>query len=155
MIENLRILVVDDQPAEIKPYIDYFLFKGHRALTAVNGEEGLKVLMKGGIDCVILDIMMPKMSGDVMLSYAVQYPELCELTYAILSVLTNDDDYDLVSRAYRQAAKNIKGGFHRFFKPTDPDKILEALERDVEDIYKNIHRMPGDYQPIRQSCVRY
>ena len=58
-----RILVVDDTPANIKLLGDLLAAKGYVVSTAVNGEEGLAKVAADKPDLVLLDVMMPGLSG--------------------------------------------------------------------------------------------
>lgn len=57
------ILVVDDDP-DIRLLLRYELAaEGHAILEAGDGQETLALLSQGGIDLVLLDIMMPVLDG--------------------------------------------------------------------------------------------
>ena len=58
-----KILVVDDTPANVKLLSDLLSVKGYRVCTAVNGEEALAQVAKEKPDLVLLDVMMPGISG--------------------------------------------------------------------------------------------
>ena len=58
-----KILVVDDTPANIKLLGDLLLHKGYDVTTATNGEEALLAIAKQPPDLVLLDVMMPGLSG--------------------------------------------------------------------------------------------
>ena len=58
-----RILVVDDTPANVKLLSDLLSVKGYQVSTAVNGEQALDKVAKEKPDLVLLDVMMPGMSG--------------------------------------------------------------------------------------------
>ncbi len=58
-----RILVVDDTPANIKLLSDLLLLKGYAVTTAANGEEALAKVSAERPDLVLLDVMMPGISG--------------------------------------------------------------------------------------------
>ena len=58
-----RILVVDDEP-DITALVAYHLAKaGHRVSTASNGPDALKAAREERPDIVILDVMLPGLSG--------------------------------------------------------------------------------------------
>jgi len=57
------ILVVDDTPANVKLLADILGAKGFHALTAASGEAGLEQLARHEVDLVLLDVMMPGLSG--------------------------------------------------------------------------------------------
>jgi DNA-binding response OmpR family regulator len=58
-----RILVVDDEPNMILGLKDNLEFEGYEVTTAVNGKEGLVLLLREEFDLIFLDVMMPEMSG--------------------------------------------------------------------------------------------
>ncbi len=58
-----RILVVDDIPANVKLLQARLSAEYYEVVTAMNGPEALAVCEQGGIDLILLDIMMPGMDG--------------------------------------------------------------------------------------------
>ncbi|MFN8455003.1 MAG: response regulator transcription factor [Anaerolineae bacterium] len=58
-----RVLVIDDEPVLCKVLQDAFTYAGYDIVTAANGPEGLRQLYHYQPDLVILDVMMPEMSG--------------------------------------------------------------------------------------------
>ncbi len=58
-----RILVVEDEPNMVAGLRDNFEFEGYEVLTARDGVEGLDLALKESPDLVVLDVMMPRMSG--------------------------------------------------------------------------------------------
>ena len=58
-----KILVVDDTPQNVKLLGDLLSVKGYQVCTAANGEEALAQVAKERPDLVLLDVMMPGMSG--------------------------------------------------------------------------------------------
>jgi DNA-binding response OmpR family regulator len=58
-----KILVVDDEP-NIREVVGLYLRRdGHEVVSARDGEEALKVFGESGPDLVVLDLMLPKVSG--------------------------------------------------------------------------------------------
>jgi len=59
----LTILLIDDSPINI--YMEKMILEklGHRVFSAGSGEEGVLIMDKENIDCIITDINMPDMSG--------------------------------------------------------------------------------------------
>jgi adenylate cyclase len=58
-----RILVVDDTPTNVKLLADVLGAKGYTVVTAASGTEALEKIEREPPDLVLLDVMMPGMSG--------------------------------------------------------------------------------------------
>ena len=58
-----RILLVDDEPLILKGLKFALEQDGYETDSAQDGEQALAKLQKGGYDLVLLDVMLPKMSG--------------------------------------------------------------------------------------------
>jgi putative two-component system response regulator len=57
------ILVVDDQPQNVELIEAHLAPQGYEVVKAASGEEALEKLSNDQIDLVLLDVMMPGMSG--------------------------------------------------------------------------------------------
>ena len=60
---NARVLVVDDTPQNVKLIGDLLAANGYEVSSAANGEEALVKVATNEPDLVLLDVMMPGMSG--------------------------------------------------------------------------------------------
>src|SRR5205823_11707037 len=58
-----RILIVEDEPNMVAGLRDNFEYEGYEVITAGDGAEGLGRALNEAPDLVVLDVMMPKMSG--------------------------------------------------------------------------------------------
>jgi len=58
-----RILIVEDEPNMVAGLRDNFEFEGYQVITAPDGIAGLERALSEAPDLVILDVMMPRMSG--------------------------------------------------------------------------------------------
>lgn len=58
-----KILIVEDEPNMRLGLKDNLEFEGYEVEIAENGEEGLSKILDNQYDLVIMDVMMPKMSG--------------------------------------------------------------------------------------------
>src|SRR5215467_2712045 len=63
IVTPARILVVDDLPQNVKLLADLLGAKGFSVITASSGPEGLLKVEQESPDLVLLDVMMPGMSG--------------------------------------------------------------------------------------------
>ncbi|HRI17934.1 MAG TPA: response regulator, partial [Burkholderiaceae bacterium] len=60
---SAKILVVDDVAMNVKLLADLLAVKGYATVTAASGAEALLKLEAERPDMVLLDVMMPGMSG--------------------------------------------------------------------------------------------
>src|SRR5579863_9486244 len=58
-----KILIVEDEPNMVSGLRDNFQFEGYEVLTAADGVAGLQTALSESPDLVLLDVMMPRMSG--------------------------------------------------------------------------------------------
>lgn len=59
----MKILVVDDDRRIVKTTCDILRIKGHEAVAAYSGEEGMEKLKSHPPDCVLMDFKMPGIDG--------------------------------------------------------------------------------------------
>ncbi|MEI6238478.1 MAG: response regulator [bacterium] len=60
---NKTVLTVDDDDNLRNVLVDKLTVTGFETLSAVNGEEGLKIILEKHPDAILLDALMPKMNG--------------------------------------------------------------------------------------------
>ena len=58
-----KILIVEDEPNMVSGLRDNFEFEGYNVITAQDGVSGLTRALDESPDLVLLDVMMPRMSG--------------------------------------------------------------------------------------------
>ena len=58
-----RVLVVEDDPAILRGLADNLRFESYEVLTATDGETGYRLAREQRPDVVVLDLMLPRMSG--------------------------------------------------------------------------------------------
>jgi DNA-binding response OmpR family regulator len=58
-----KILIVDDEPEIVRGLEDNLRFEGYQTAAATNGEDALALALSNAPDLILLDIMMPRMSG--------------------------------------------------------------------------------------------
>jgi two-component system response regulator FlrC len=63
MGENMKILVVEDDPNLREAIVDSLMLKGHQVHEVCNGVEAVKVIAHTSLDIVLSDINMPEMDG--------------------------------------------------------------------------------------------
>ena len=58
-----RVLVIEDEKEMARGLKDIFEFEGYEVATAETGREGLHAISRKVPDCIILDLMLPDLSG--------------------------------------------------------------------------------------------
>jgi DNA-binding response OmpR family regulator len=58
-----RILVVEDDAAILRGLADNLRIEGHEVIQATDGEAGLRLAREGRPDLIVLDLMLPRLSG--------------------------------------------------------------------------------------------
>jgi CheY-like chemotaxis protein len=61
------VLVIEDDADMREAFADVLSLDGHRTRLASGGEEGLRILEQEPIHLILLDMVMPKMSGEEFL----------------------------------------------------------------------------------------
>jgi diguanylate cyclase (GGDEF)-like protein len=122
-----RILVVEDDP-EIQYLLTIILDAADREVVAVaSGGDAQAVLDEGGIDLVVLDLILPDMDGRTLLTRLRKHPETTTTPVVVISARggaeIRQDSYAL-------------GADHFAEKPFDPDEV-------AEDIAARLERLPG------------
>ncbi len=96
MINNKKILVVEDEVSLRNALRDKLTLEGYSVVTATDGEEGLEVALRDHPDLILLDIVMPKMDGMTILTRLRQDSWGQK---ALVIMLTNLNDAEKVSDA--------------------------------------------------------
>jgi DNA-binding response OmpR family regulator len=58
-----RVLIVEDDPAILRGLADNLAFESYEVLTATDGETGYRLIHERKPDLVVLDLMLPNLSG--------------------------------------------------------------------------------------------
>jgi len=68
ILSNKKVLIAEDEPAMLNALTDKFEQEGCVVIRAENGKVALDLAIKEKPDVLLLDILMPKMSGMEVLS---------------------------------------------------------------------------------------
>lgn len=84
-----KVLVCDDDDAILESLRIYLSQSGYEVLTASDGIEALDIINKNEIQCVVLDIMMPRLDG---LKTTLKIREKYNFPVILLSAKSEDTD---------------------------------------------------------------
>ncbi len=96
MDENVKrtILLVEDELPFRQIYRDALEMYGYNVIEAEDGEEALKVIEQTPPDLVLLDIVLPKLSGFDVLTNVKQNPKTKQIPVIVYSVLNDKASID-------------------------------------------------------------
>lgn len=117
-----RILVVDDQPANLRVVSSLLSRHGYEVQTAPDGAEALAMLEARQPDLLLLDMLMPNMDGFALLAEIKQNPDLLRLPVVFLTVA---QDRELLLRAFDAGAVDY------VTKPFMPEELLARVNAHV------------------------
>jgi len=89
-----RILLVEDDDALANVYLTRLQAEGFDVRRVANGEEALATALSYKPDLVVLDVMMPKVSGFDVLDILRNTPETANLKIIMLTALSQQSDQD-------------------------------------------------------------
>ncbi len=85
----MRVLVVDDEKALVKGIKFNLEMDGFEVDTAYDGEEAVEKVRAGGVDLIIMDLMMPKKNG---LDACLEIRSFSKLPIIMLTAKSEDND---------------------------------------------------------------
>jgi len=114
-----KILVVDDTPLNVKLLTDLLTAKGYAVVTAANGDEALGKVAADRPDLVLLDIMMPGLSGYDVCRRIRADPRTALLPVALVTSLD----------PHQERIKGIEAGADDFLnKPINQPELLARVK---------------------------
>ena len=124
-ISSIKVLVVDDDP-DIVEILKYNLKNsGYSVKSAVNGVEAVKKAKKFIPDIILMDVMMPEMSG---IEACEEIKNIDQLSQAIIIFLSaRSEDYTQIS-AYDAGADDY------ISKPVKPKILLKKISNIAKKI---------------------
>jgi DNA-binding response OmpR family regulator len=134
-----RILVVEDDPSILRGIADNLAFENYEVVTAADGETGLRLLREEHPDLVILDLMLPRLSGH----------ELCRrarkerITTPIIMITARGEESDRIAGLDLGADDYV----------TKPFAIGELLAR-VRAVLRRVGQPAAEPDELRFDDVR-
>ena len=90
--KNKKILLVEDDDALANVYLMRLQAEGFEVKRVANGEDALAAAKEHKPDLVLLDVMMPKVSGFDVLDILRNTPETANLKIIMLTALSQESD---------------------------------------------------------------
>jgi PAS domain S-box-containing protein len=143
-LQNRAVLIVDDDPDSRFVLSEAVAEFGCDVVTASTGEHGLHLAREIRPDLIILDLLMPGLSGWETLRVLKGDPELCEIPVVVVSVLAEEQRGTLL------------GVVDLLNKPHDRTDLLRILRRNLGGTRKRILVVDDeeDARLLIASCVQ-
>ncbi|HYL70528.1 MAG TPA: response regulator [Candidatus Dormibacteraeota bacterium] len=122
--EEVRVLIVEDDPATSEMYRLRLSADGYDVLTAADGEEGLRRAVADQPDLIYLDVRLPKLDGFEVLQRLRAEPTTSAIPVVIL---TNDSDAQVRERGLSLGALEFL-----VKSDTTPAALADAVGRHSE-----------------------
>ncbi|WNG58703.1 sigma-54-dependent Fis family transcriptional regulator [Archangium gephyra] len=134
-MDRIAVLVVDDEE-QVRTFLGELLgSSGYQVRCASSGSQALEMLSGGSFDVVLLDVMMPEMSGlEVLRRYRASGGGAPVI---VLSALSGAED---AMRAMKMGASDYLS------KPFSSDELEDAMSRALGS------RMPARQAPVAQAA---
>jgi len=123
-VRAMTVLVVDDEPLTVEMLTDILRTEGFTVLQAYGGQQGIDLALEKHPDVIILDLMMPEVSGFDVVQQLRANSEAAEIPILIFTAknLTEDDRQKLESHVRVIGSKSGSG-------KEDLMRMLERLGR--------------------------
>jgi DNA-binding response OmpR family regulator len=151
------VLVVDDEAAIVELMRDFLEAEGYGVLTAPDGRAALALLEREPVDCLLLDVMMPGLSG---FDLCRRIRERSDVPVLFLSARDQDvdkirglglgDDYIVKSATPGEVVARIKNVLRRAGKsaaPPQPSAVLDYGDLTI-DLRAHEVRVGGEPVPF-------
>lgn len=159
-----KILIVEDDE-NISQIVKYNLEKtGYKCATSRTGEDALKILKKGNMDLIILDIMLPEMDGFEVCKKIRQDKDLLNTPIIMLTAKGEEidrivgfelgaDDYIVKPFSPRELVLRIKAILKRG-KTQDYD-FADILKAGILKVYLSRHRVTVGDKIIELTPIEF
>ena len=121
---SLNILIVDDSRLLRLSNERTLVKAGHNVTSAEDGEAGLRLALENKPDIIVLDMMLPKLSGPDVLRALRQNPDPSNIPVLVLSGLPQCNESKLISEGatayFQKSGLLVENG---------PSLFLEEVER--------------------------
>ena len=165
-MESLKVLVVDDEP-NIRDLLSASLrFAGHQVATAANGNEAITKILEIQPDIVLLDVMLPDISGfgvtKKIRSMGIDTPILFltardDTEDKVMGLTVGGDDYVTKPFSLDEIMARISAIMRRTSQDGQQGSIIKVGELEInEDAHEvTVGGIAVDLSPTEYQLLRY
>lgn len=115
-----KILICDDEEKIVNVLKEYAIFNGYETEVAFDGLEALEKVEKSNFDCIIIDIMMPKLNGFDTIKAIKKYKNI-----PIIIMSARTEEYDIL-HGFELGADDY------VCKPFSPKEIMARVKAIIK-----------------------
>jgi CheY-like chemotaxis protein len=117
-IQVARILIIEDNPANME-LMSYLLTAfGHTPLMAFDGDSGVRMAREQRPDLILCDVHLPRLDGCGVVGMLKADPVLCKIPVLVVTALAMAGDRERL----------IEAGFDGYIgKPIEPEQFVAQL----------------------------
>ena len=120
----MKIVIIEDEPDTAEMYAEMMRISGYEVVKYYGGLSAVAHLADQDPEAVILDLMMPDLSGLEVLNYIKEKPDLSDLPVIIVSAKTMPEDVE----------KGLKAGAVAYLtKPVSFADLKVAIDNAVSN----------------------
>ena len=123
---DYKILVVDDSTTNVVLLEAILDEKGYQIETALNAKEAYAIIEKDSPDLILLDLLMPKISGFDFLQEIRKSEKTKNTPVIVVSALTDEENIDKIMKM---------GAIDFVKKPIDLQYLVERVESVLHKAY--------------------
>ena len=131
----VKILWVDDEVELLKPHVLFLKQKGYEVDTCNNGYDAIDMAAEGAYDLIILDEMMPGMTG---LETLPKIKEVRPTTPVIM--VTKSEEENIMDKAVGSKIADY------LIKPVNPNQVLLSIKKNVHQQQLVTEQTTADYR---------
>lgn len=146
LLGTKRLLAVDDSPTYLEELGDQLRQEGHDVVLARSGEEALELLAAQRFDCILLDLLMPGLSGHETCRRIKQTPEWRDIPLVMLTakddreamiegINAGADDYIAKSADFDVLKARLRAQLRRKHFEDENRRIREELVRREAEVH--------------------
>jgi len=160
--ERASVLLVEDEPAQRELLAYNLAAEGFEVITAANGEEALVLVGERAPDIVVLDWMMPRVSGLEVCRRLKARAATRDLPVLMLSARSEEADLvrgletgadDYVAKPF--ALAELMARIRALLRRTRPASVGQVLEWGDIRLDPETHRVTRGTQPIKLGPTEY
>ncbi|CCQ96291.1 Transcriptional regulatory protein resD [[Clostridium] ultunense Esp] len=158
----MKICVIDDEPLIVEVLKAYLEREGYEVCSALNGREGLSLIEKEIPDFLILDLMLPDLSGEEICRIVREKSEIPILMLTaktaeeerIQGLLLGADDYVTKPFSPREVVVRVQTILRRFHKGEVPRDLL-SFEQGILTIDDHKKEVKVEGKEISLTPIEY